>query len=84
MQSTNNLLDKTFVEVVEIRKSLKFTQNKLNEELKSVKKDITKIKSEIKELIGSLLVFEKLIELEDRSQRNNLPIEKITEQPNET
>ena len=52
--------------------------------MKSVKKDITKIKSEIKELTGSLLVFDKLIELEDRSQRNNLPIEKITEQPNET
>ena len=51
--------------------SLEFTQNELEEDLKSVKKKITMIKSEMKELtedpLDSNLVSVKLIKLKDKS-----------------
>ena len=88
MKLTNNRLDNISGKVTKITKSLEFTQNKLDEELISVKKDITKIKSEMKEstedLVDLNLVSDKLIKLEDRSRRNNLRIGGITEQSNET
>ena len=69
MELTNNRLDKISAKVIEITRSLTLTQNKLDEELKSVEKDITKIKSVIKQLTEDLLdhnlVSDKIIELED-------------------
>ena len=69
MELTNNRLDKISAKVMEITRSLTLTQNKLDEELKSVEKDITKIKSVIKQLTEDLLdhnlVSDKIIELED-------------------
>ena len=88
MELADNRLHKISIEVFEITKSLEFTQNKLERELKPVKKNITKIKSEMKEFTEDLLdlnlASDKLIELEDTSRRNNLRIDGITEQPNET
>ena len=88
MKLTSNRLDNTSAEVIKITKSLEFTQNKLDEGLKSVKRDITKIKSEMKEStedLGDLnLVSDKLIKLQNRSRMNNLRIGGITEKPNET
>ena len=88
MKLTNKRLDNISAKVTKITKSLEFTQNKLDEELISVKKDMTKIKSEMKEstedLVDLNLVSDKLVKLEDRSQRNNLQIGGITEQLNET
>ena len=69
MELTNNLLDKISAKVIEITRSPTLTQNKLDVELKSVEKDITKIKSVIKQLTEDLLdhnlVSDKIIELED-------------------
>ena len=69
-------LNKISEEVDEIKKSLEFTQNKFGEELAIVKSDIKKVKSDMNEITEDLLdsdkVFSKLIELEDRSPRNNL------------
>ena len=69
MELTNNRLDKISAKVIEITRSLTLTQSKLDEELKSVEKDITKIKSVIKQLTEDLLdhnlVSDKIIELED-------------------
>lgn len=42
--------------MIEITRSLEFTQNNLDQELKLVKFDITKIKSEKKEFTDSNLV----------------------------
>ena len=88
MELADNRLHKISIEVFGTTKSLEFTQNKLERELKPVKKNITKIKSEMKEFTEDLLdlnlASDKLIELEDRSRRNNLRVDGITEQPNET
>ena len=74
MELTNNHLDKISAEVVEITKSFEFIQNKLDEEMKDLTED----------LLDPNLVPDKFMELKDRSRRNNLWIDGITEQPNET
>ena len=72
----------------ELSKSPEFTQSRLDEELANVKKDITKLENNIKSIEKDLLdpddVSAKLVELEDRSQRNNLRIDGFQETPNET
>ena len=55
MELTNKRLDKISAEIIQVTKSLEFTQNKHDKELKPVKKDITKIKSKMKGLIEDLL-----------------------------
>ena len=58
------------------------------EELFQVKKEIKKLKTDVKIIEDGLLnadeVSAKLIELEDRSQRNNLRIDGIREEPKKT
>ena len=88
LQNTNERLDKISNEVLEITKSSDLTQGKLDEELAIVKNDISKIKSDMQVLEDDLLdpneVSKKLIELEDRSRRNNLRFDGLMEDPNET
>ena len=88
LQNTNERLDKISNEVLEITKSLEFTQGELDEELVIVKNDISKIKSDIQILEDDLLdpneVSKKLIELQDRSRRDNLRFDGLTEDPNKT
>ena len=86
--TTNERLDKISQEVVDITKSLEFTQGELHDGLENVQKDIKHVKSDLQEIEDDLLdpdfVVEKLTELEDRSRRNNIRIDGITENPNET
>ena len=88
LQNTNERLDKISNEMLEITKSLEFTQGKLDEEIAIVKNDISKIKSDMQVLEDDLLdpneVSKKLTELEDRSRYNNLRFDGIAEDPNET
>ena len=88
LQNFNERLDKISNEVLEMTKSLEFTQGKLDEEIAAVKNDISKIKSDMQVLEDDLVdpneVSKKLIELEDRSGRNNLRFDGLTEDPNET
>ena len=88
LKATNECLDKIATEMGELSKSLEFMQSQLDEELGSVKKDITKLENNIKSLEKDLLnpddVSAKLVELEDRSRRNNLRIDGLRETPNET
>ena len=83
MEAVNVRLYKISEEVDEITKSLEFTQNKSDEELAIVKNNIKKVKSDVKEITEDLLdpykVSSKLIELEDRSPRNNLRMDSIAE-----
>ena len=71
----------------ELTKSLEFMQSQLDEELGSVKKDITKLENNIKSIEKDILdpddISTKLVELEDRSRRNNLQIDALQETPNE-
>ena len=84
----NVWLNKIFQEVDEITKSLKFTQNKFDEELANVKSNVKKVKSDTKQITEDLLdqgkVSSKLIKLEDRSRRNNLRIDGIAKDQNES
>ena len=76
LANTNERLDKISQEDVEITKSLEFTQEELHDGLANVKNDIKKVQSDLQEIENDLLdpnfVMEKLTELEDRSQRNNV------------
>ena len=69
-------------------KSLEFSKSTLDEQLGTVKDNIKKLASDMKELENDLLdsneVLEKLIELEGRSQRNNLRKDSLTENTNDT
>ena len=62
-------------------KSLEFTQNQLNEE---IEKPNTQIKSVENDHLDQEEVPSKLIELEDRSRRNNFRIDGVQEKSNET
>ena len=67
---------------------MEFTEGRLDEEIATVKDDISKMKSDVRLIERDLLdpndVSEKLIELEDRSRRNNLRFDGLTEDTNET
>ena len=88
MEAVNVRLNKISEEVNEIKKSFKFTENKFDKELAIIKSNIKKVKSDMKEITEDLLdsdkVSSKLIELEDRSRRNNLRIDGIAEDQNES
>ena len=87
MKAVNARLNKISEEVDEITKSFELTQKKFDEELAIVKNNVKKVKSGMKEITEDLLdsgkVSSKLIELEDRSRRNNLRIDGIAEDQNE-
>ena len=88
VNKTTERLDKLSAEIVDLTASLEFTQKKIDEELFQVKKEIKNLKTEVKAIEDDLLnadeVSAKLVELEDRSRRNNLRIDGIKEEPNET
>ena len=54
MELANKRLAKISAEVIKVTKCFELTQKKLDEDLKSIKKDITKMKSEMKELTEDL------------------------------
>ena len=88
MKLTNERLDKLFTEMTELTKSLEHTQHQLEEELKTIKTDIKNLGCPVKEIEEKTEQYpninKKLIELEDRSRRNNIRIDRIVETPNET
>ena len=88
LQNTNDCLDKISKEMNELTKSLEFTQDQLEGEINSIKESIRHLETSIKGIEDDLLdpndVSSKLIELEDRSRRNNLRIDGIEEIPTET
>ena len=75
-------------EVNDLRKSLEFTQNKLEEKVDNIEKRMEKLVSDIQEnyeyQIDPKYVQDKLTELEDRSRRNNIRIDGIKEAKGET
>ena len=67
---------------------MEFTQGQLNDEIAIVKNDISQIKSDIREMEDDLLdpydVSNKLVEMEDRSRRNNIRFDGLVENAKET
>ena len=88
LENTNGRLEKISKEVLEITKSLEFTQGQLNDGIAIVKNDISQIKADMREMEHDLLdpydVSNKLVEMEDRSRRNNLRFDGLVENPKET
>ena len=76
MEAVYVWLNKISEKADQITNSLEFTQNMFDEELAIAKNNIKKVKSDMKKATEDLLdsdkVSSKLIELEHRSQRNNL------------
>ena len=75
-------------EVNDLRKSLEFTQNNLEEKVDNVEKIMEQLESDILEIyeyqVDPKYVQDKLTELEDRSRRNNIRIDGIKETKGET
>ena len=83
---TNDRLDRISQDVTDLKQSLEFTQEQMKEEINKIKKDLKDLDKNINEVQQDLLdpkyVSSKLIELEDRSRRNNLRIDGIDEKRN--
>ena len=82
-------------EVNELKKSMEFTQNDLEERVNNVEENMCKVKEDLKEIYEYQIdpdyvndsladIRNKLTELEDRSRRNNIRIDRIAEEPGET
>ena len=82
-------------EVNELKKSLGFTQNDLEERVNNLEGNMCKVKEDLKEIYEYQIdpdyvndsladIRNKLSELEDRSRRNNIRIDGIAEEPGET
>ena len=88
IEITNDRLDRILQDVADLKQSLEFTQEQMKEEINKIKKDLKDLDKNINEVQQDLLdpkyLSSKLIELEDRSRRNNLCIDGIDEKPNET
>ena len=89
LETANQRLNKISDEVVELTKSLEFTQADVKDEITKIKdNNLNQVKIEIQELGEDILdpdyVTNKLIELEDRSRRSNIRIDGIEEEQYET
>ena len=83
-------------DVEELKESLSFTQNdidqrfsNINEKVQSLEKELSSTKEDVRviqmtEPTGTLEMRRKLVDLEDRSRRNNLRILGIKEDPRES
>ena len=84
LETANQRLNKILYEVVELTKSLEFTQAEVKEEITNIKDNLNQIKTEIQELGEDVLdpdyVTNQLIELEDCSRRNKICIDGIEEE----
>ena len=85
LTNTTERLDKISQGVVEITKSLEFTQEVLHDGSANVKNDIKKVQTDLREIEDDpTFVIEKLTELEDWSWWKNVQINGIPETPSET
>ena len=71
-----------------MRKSIEFTENQLQEKVNNAENKLVHIEQRIERIydyqIGPDYVEQKLIDLDDRSRRNNLRVDGIPETPGET
>ena len=89
---TNQRSDNLSKEIADLKESLEFTQeeteekiSKLNEKITSIKRNLFSLKKDIEVIQTTKQSWDlKLVDLEDRSRRNNLRINEIKEGKNET
>ena len=88
LETANQRINKILEEIVELTKSLEFTQAQVKEEITNTKDNLNQVNTELQELgegvVDSDYVTNKLIELEDRSRRHNIRIDGIEEEQYET
>ena len=88
IKDTKERLDKISQDVSDLKQSLEYTQDETKEEIGNINTKLKDLEKNVKDIEEDLLdpeeVSSKLIELEDRSRRNNLRIDGIKEKPNET
>ena len=75
-------------EICDLRSSLEFTDNVLEEKVKKVEEQCKNMETELQEFYNNQIdpeyVYNKLVDLEDRSRRWNLRIDGVTEKKGET
>ena len=75
-------------EICDLRSSLEFTDNVLEEKVKKVEEQCKNMETELQEFYNNQIdpeyVYNKLVDLEDRSRRCNLAIDVVTEKKAET
>ena len=93
---TNQRLDNLSKDINDLKESLEFSQNEYDDKFKNMGNKIQKLKEKINLMKEELHVIQttkpswaietdaKLIDLEDRSRRNNLRFEGIKEHENES
>lgn len=78
MGDTNQRLNEILWEVLELTTSLDFTQEEVKEEITNTNSNLNTVKTEVQELRKDVLdpdyVTNNLIDLKDRSRRNNIRI----------
>ena len=88
MKKTEDEMKKLGKEVAHLKQSLEFTENVLEEKVKQLDEKHLNFKNQCNELYNNTLeseyFYNKLLDLEDRSRRNNLRIDGIVEGPNES
>ena len=71
-------------EICELRSSLEFTENVLEEKVKKLEERCENMETELQEFYNNQIVYNKLVDVEDRSRRCNLRIDGVTEKKGET
>ena len=75
-------------EICDLRSSLEFTDNVLEEKVKKLEEQCENMETELQEFYNNQIdpeyVYNKLVDLEDRSRRCNLRIDGVTEKKGET
>ena len=84
----NDRLDKLSNDICDFKHSLEFTQHEFTTKIKNVNEELKLIKEQLVPLNEGERCMEeiknKLVDLEDRSRRQNLRIDGINEEPNES
>ena len=93
---TNERLDSLRKYINDLKESLEFARNKYDDKFKNIGDKVQKLEEEMTHMKEELHVFQttkpsfaietdaKLVDLEDRSRRNNLRFEEIKEHENES
>ena len=88
VKNTNERLDQLSSDINDLKESLEFTEQDIDNKLIKGENELKDLKTDVKAIENDLLnpdeVSDKLVELEDRSRRNNLRIDGIEESPDET
>ena len=75
-------------EIDELRHSIEHTENVLEDKVVRMEENLGHIENRLQEMyhyqLDPSFIEDKLIDLEDRSRRNNLRVDGIKERPNET